>query len=57
MADDSYYAGLDTSITLDDAEYPHIAYWDKGTDALKYAWHDGSDWHTEIVEAGDFCGT
>lgn len=50
IVDDSGDAGIDTAITLDDQDYPHVAYWDRGNDASKYAWHDGTDWHVEIVE-------
>ena len=57
VVDSSPEAGLDTSLVLDDQEHPHIAYWDKGIDGVKYARHDGSQWHVETVETGDFCGT
>jgi hypothetical protein len=38
-----------TSLTLDSLGRPHIAYY--GIDGiLKYAWHDGGNWHIETVD-------
>jgi hypothetical protein len=56
VIDDPGDAGIDTTIALDDDENPHVAYWDRGGDALRYSWFDGSDWHSETVEAGTDCG-
>jgi hypothetical protein len=36
------------SLAFDSADHPHIAY---GGDHLYHAWHDGSSWHTETVDA------
>ncbi|MEJ2211475.1 MAG: hypothetical protein P8129_20895 [Anaerolineae bacterium] len=38
----------DHSLRLDDAGHPHVAY---GEDHLYYAWHDGSQWHIQVVDA------
>ena len=56
MIDDSGDTGIDTTLVLDDDENPHVAYWDRGNDALKYAYCDGQTWLTEIVESGTDCG-
>ncbi len=38
------------SLALDSAGLPHIAYVDLYR-GLKYAWHDGSGWRTEVVDS------
>ena len=38
-------------LELDDAGHPHIAYWTY-YGGLRYAWFDGSDYHTETVDSG-----
>ncbi len=37
----------DRSLRLDAQNHPHIAY---GGDFLYYAWYDGTQWHSEIVD-------
>lgn len=37
------------SVAVDAAEHPHAAY---GGDNLYHAWHDGTAWHVEVVDAG-----
>ena len=39
----------DNSLALDAAGRPHVAY---GGDHLYYAYHDGTAWHVETVDAG-----
>jgi len=54
VVDDSGYSdGQYLSLTLDAKGYPHISYTENaGTamTALKYAWYDGSKFHTEYVD-------
>jgi hypothetical protein len=35
---------------LDATGKPHISYHDEGNGELKYAWDDGTAWHTEVVD-------
>ena len=52
------YWGVGTwkeGLALDADDYPHIVYYDKTNDDLRYAYKDGSGWHTEVIDAnGDF---
>lgn len=43
-----------TSLILDAEGHPHISYHDLTYNAykMKYAWHDGTRWHIEVVENG-----
>ena len=47
------YVGAFTSLVLDDNDHPHISYCSCTNSScntcndLKYAWHDGNDWHIE----------
>ncbi len=41
------FCGMDPSLALDSSQRPHISY---AAEDLKRAWHDGDDWHTEVVE-------
>jgi len=44
-----YFDNLtDRSLRLDAAGHPRVAY---GEDHLYYAWHDGSQWHSQVVDA------
>ena len=43
----SFDKTTDRSLRLDAAGHPHIAY---GGQSLYYAWFDGSDWQTEVVD-------
>ncbi|MBN1483312.1 MAG: carboxypeptidase regulatory-like domain-containing protein [Chloroflexia bacterium] len=42
--------GTSTSLVLDDADRPHISYFDLANNAIKYAWHDGGAWQIETIE-------
>ncbi|MFQ5884561.1 MAG: PKD domain-containing protein, partial [Thermoplasmata archaeon] len=41
-----------SSIVLDSYDYPHISYYDRKNESLKYTRWDGSAWNIEIVDAG-----
>jgi len=41
------FCGMDPSLALDSSQRPHISY---AAEDLKRAWHDGSEWHTAVVE-------
>jgi hypothetical protein len=43
--------GQYSSIQVDDAGWPHIAFYDFGNGDLKYAFKDGSGWHIETVDS------
>lgn len=43
----------DRSLVLDANGHPHIAYGDR---YLFHAWHDGEQWHTEIVDNEEWSG-
>jgi PKD repeat protein len=51
------YAGLDISLALDGDQYPHISYSNSFdsffTTDLRYAYLNGSGWHTETVDSGN----
>jgi PKD repeat protein len=51
------YAGLDISLALDGGQYPHISYSNSFdsffTTDLRYAYLNGSGWHTETVDSGN----
>jgi len=38
-----------TTLVLDNLGHPHISYVNGASGVLKYAWHDGNTWHSEIV--------
>jgi len=44
--------GYGASLALDADGNPYIAYRDLGNSDIKYAYRDGSGWHTEIVDPG-----
>jgi hypothetical protein len=52
--------GKVTSLALDSLGRPHIAYPDMGPEFdspdLKYAWHDGTNWHVETVLSENWVG-
>jgi len=54
-ADEIYNVPKYVSIALSSADHPHISYYDwgsvNGQRDLRYAFWDGSDWQTEIVES------
>ncbi len=47
---DSGHVGWSTSLTMDAADYPHISYYNYSAGSVKYAYYDGTAWHTETVE-------
>jgi hypothetical protein len=48
---DSYDYGGQTSLALDAANLPHIAYWDAANLTVKYAYYDGDDWQFDNIIA------
>jgi len=38
------------SLTIDDADRLHLAYWDMTNEVLKYAYKDGAGWHVQTVD-------
>ncbi len=40
------------ALSLDNADHPHIAYYDAANQCLKYARFDGASWHTETADCG-----
>jgi hypothetical protein len=53
---DSGHVGWHSSLVLDSAGWPHIAYFDQGQDDLKYAYKDEGGWHIETVEGAGYVG-
>ena len=49
--------GWNCSLDLDNSNNPHIGYFDNTNDDLKYAYHDGSSWHIEVVDANGGSGS
>ena len=41
------------SLRLDSQDQPHVAYYDSGVGALKYAERDDKGWHVEVVDLGN----
>ncbi len=58
--DEAANVGKYTSLAFDSLGRPHIAYphMDPDNDGydLKYAWHDGTDWHVETVLSDNWVG-
>jgi hypothetical protein len=54
--DSSISMGYSTSLVLDIADYPHIAYFDNINCDLKYAVYDGTMWQIEIVDSAGLVG-
>jgi hypothetical protein len=51
-ADNAAMVGLNASLVLDEDGDPHIAYRDLSNNDIKYAYRDGSGWHTGIIDPG-----
>ncbi|MBN1425715.1 hypothetical protein JXA88_14265 [Candidatus Fermentibacteria bacterium] len=50
-------AGQGCSIAISSSNYPSLSYhFDELVDGLKYAWEDGTGWHTEIVDTTGMSG-
>jgi len=47
---DSGHVGWSTSLAMDAADHPHISYYNYSAGSVKYAYYDGTAWHTETVE-------
>ena len=45
--------GTSASLAVDGLGQPHVAYFDLTNNMLRYAWRDGSGWHSEPVAAAD----
>ena len=45
-----------TSLRLDQDDHPHISYMNSNTRDLKYAYHDGTEWHITPVDSDDAVG-
>ena len=43
--------GLNSTLSVDTLNHPHIAYWDGSNSILKYAQWDGMDWKTEVIDS------
>jgi len=52
IVDNSVNVGWYSSITIDSADYPHIAYLNAYNQTLKYACWTGSEWFIETVDTG-----
>jgi len=53
--DSTWDVGTYSSLAIDTDNNPHISYYRKSFEDLKYAYYDGS-WHTEIVDSGGCVG-
>ncbi len=48
--------GMYGSIALDSNGYPHVSHYDPASKELKYLYHDGSEWHKQVIDGGDDVG-
>jgi hypothetical protein len=53
MVDEGDWIGWRNDLVLDSSGFPHVAYYDVGTENLRYAHWDGSQWRVEIVHDWD----
>ncbi len=51
-ADPASRVGAFAALDLDQAGWPHISYYDEGSQALKYAYRDPTGWQQETVDGG-----
>ena len=50
------YSFLVSSLAVDNDDNPHVCYQDLLSLKLKYAYHDGNQWHIEYVESQEYAG-
>ncbi len=46
--------GMWCSIAIDSGGFPHISYYDETNEHLKYAYKDGTGWHTAVVDTTSY---
>lgn len=50
MPDPSDGVGMYPTIVLDSRKEPHVVYYDRNNEAVKYAAYDGESWHVQFVD-------
>lgn len=54
--DSSGFVGEWTSLAVDSFDHPHISYYHRSSQDLRYAYHDGSSWQIGTVDSGGDVG-